>query len=80
MKDLNEVKNMLGEIKVDNSVPRNIRNKIEEVMVQLDRDDCELDIKVSRLLNDLEEISEYPNLPSYIRTEILTTIGILSEI
>jgi len=80
MKDLNEVKGMLGEIKVDNSVPRNIRNKIEEVMVQLDRDDCELDIKVSRLLNDLEEISEYPNLPSYIRTEILTTIGILSEI
>lgn len=80
MKDLNEVKSMLGEIKVDNSVPRNIRNKIEEVMVQLDRDDCELDIKVSRLLNDLEEISEYPNLPSYIRTEILTTIGMLSEI
>lgn len=80
MRDLNSVKDMLGEIKVDNSVPRNIRNKIEEVIVQLDRDDCEFDIKVSRLLNNLEEISEYPNLPSYIRTEILMTIGILSEI
>ena len=59
---------------------RNIRNKIDEVMVQLDKEDCEFDIKVSRLLNDLEEISEFPNLPSYIRTEILMTIGILSEI
>ncbi len=80
MKDLTGVKDMLGEIKIDNSVPRNIRNKIEEVMVQLDKEDCEFDIKVSRLLNDLEEISEFPNLPSYIRTEILMTIGILSEI
>ena len=80
MKDLTGVKDMLGEIKIDNSVPRNIRNKIEEVMVQLDKEDCEFDIKDSRLLNDLEEISEFPNLPSYIRTEILMTIGILSEI
>lgn len=80
MKDLNGVKDMLGEMKLDNSVPRNIRNKIDEVMIQLDKEDCEFDIKISRLLNDLEEISEFPNLPSYIRTEILMTIGILSEI
>ena len=80
MKDLSGVKDMLCEMKLDNSVPRNIRNKIEEVMTQLEKEDCEFDIKVSRLLNDLEEISEFPNLPSYIRTEILMTIGILSEI
>ena len=80
MNDLNDVRNMLGEIKVDNSVPRNIRNKIEEIITQLSKNDCGEDIKVSRLLNDLEEISEDPNLPSYIRTEILMTIGMLSKI
>jgi len=80
MRDLSDIKEMLDGIKLDNSVPRNIRNKIEEVMEQIDKDDCEFDIKISRLLNNLEEISEYPNIPSYIRTEILMTIGILSEI
>ena len=80
MTDLNNVKNVLGEIKLDNSVPRNIRNRIDEIMIQLNKEDCDISIKVSRLLNDLEEISDDPNLPSYIRTEILMTIGILSEI
>ena len=80
MNHLESVKEMLGEIKEDNSVPRNIRSRIDVVISNMGKSDCELDIKVSRLLNDLEEISEDPNLPSYIRTEILMTIGILSEI
>ena len=77
---LESVKEMLGELKGDGSIPRNIRSKIEDVLTEMGKDDCNLDIKVSRLLNNLEEISEDPNLPSYIRTEILTTIGILSKI
>ena len=80
MNHLENVKEMLGEIKEDSSVPRNIRSRIDVVISNMGKSDCELDIKVSRLLNDLEEISEDPNLPSYIRTEILMTIGILSEI
>lgn len=70
----------LGEIKVDNAVPRNIRGKIDVVISEMEKSNCEMDIKISRLLTDLEEISEDPNLPSYIRTEILTTIGMLSRI
>lgn len=77
---ISDIKDMLGELKLDNSVPRNIRSKIDEVINQLSKNDCGIDIKVSRLINDLEEISEDPNLPSYIRTEILMTIGILSKI
>tara|TARA_Y100000034_G_C6891059_1_gene409910 strand:+ start:1893 stop:2138 length:246 start_codon:yes stop_codon:yes gene_type:complete len=76
---LDNVKDMLGEIKGDNSIPRNIRSKIDGVLIEIGNNDCDVDIKVSRLLNELEEISEDPNLPSYIRAEILMTIGILSE-
>tara|TARA_Y100000034_G_scaffold102119_1_gene126827 strand:+ start:349 stop:594 length:246 start_codon:yes stop_codon:yes gene_type:complete len=74
------IKEMLGEIKGDNSIPKNIRSKIDDVLCEIGNEDCSMDIKVSRLLNELEEISEDPNLPSYIRSEILMTIGILSEI
>ena len=74
------IKEMLGEIKGDNSIPKNIRGKIDSVLCEIGNNDCSMDIKVSRLLNELEEISEDPNLPSYIRSEILMTIGILSEI
>jgi len=77
---LNNVKEMLGEIKEDNSVPRNIRSKVDTVISEIGNNNCEFDIKISRLLNDLEEISEDPNLPSYIRSEILMAIGLLSEL
>ena len=77
---LDDVKRMLGELREDTSVPRNVRNKIEGIMSDIGNNDCNMDIKVSRLLNELEEISEDPNLPSYIRNEILMGIGLLSEI
>ena len=77
---LNNIKELLLGIKEDNSVPRNIRSKIDAIICEIANEDCKLDIKVSRLLNGLEEISDDPNLPSYTRSEILTGIGILSEI
>src|SRR3989344_5032371 len=66
--------------KEENSVPRNIRSKVDTVISEIGNNNCEFDIKISRLLNDLEEISEDPNLPSYIRSEILMAIGLLSEL
>ncbi len=77
---LNNIKEMLGELKGDDSIPRNIRVRIDKIICEIGNNDCDVDIKVSRLLNELEEIGEDPNLPSYIRSEILMTIGILSEI
>lgn len=79
-KRLSSVKEMLGEIKEDSSVPKNVRGKVSEIIVNIGKDDCKFDIKISRLLSDLGDISEDPNLPSYTRDEILMTIGILSEI
>jgi len=77
---LNSIKEMLGEMKDDSSVPRNIRSKINNIISEINNDNCKIDIKISRLLNYLEEISDDPNLPNYIRTEILMGIGILSEV
>ena len=77
---LNSIKEMLGEMKDDSSVPRNIRSKINNIISEINNDNCKIDIKISRLLNYLEEISDDPNLPNYIRTEILMTIGMLSKI
>jgi len=79
MKKLISVVDLLSEIKDDSAIPKNVRGKITESISSL-KIECGEDIKVSRLLNDLEEISEDPNLPSYTRTEILSIISILEEI
>jgi hypothetical protein len=77
--ELSGVVELLNELREDNSIPRNVRGKINDSISGL-KVDCQHDIKISRLLNDLEDISEDPNLPSYTRTEILSIISILEEI
>ncbi|MBU2634268.1 MAG: UPF0147 family protein [Nanoarchaeota archaeon] len=75
---LNGVVELLGSIKEDNSVPKNIRFKIESTLCLL-KTDCEDCLKISQVLNELEDISNDPNIPSYTRVEILNIVGILSN-
>jgi len=72
------VVDLLGSIKADNSVPRNIRFKIDGTICLL-KNDCEDCLKISQVLNELEDISNDPNIPSYTRVEILNIVGILSN-
>ena len=80
MKDqLNSVVELLSEIREDSAIPRNVRVKLNDSIANLNNP-CQEDIKISRLLNELEDISEDPNLPSYTRVELLSIISILEEI
>ena len=69
---------LLSSIKEDNSVPKNIRFRIDDTIALLNNN-CEDCLKISQVLNELEEISNDPNIPSYTRIEILNIVSILSN-
>lgn len=71
---------MLDSIKLDNGVPKNIRFKIDEAIGCLNDCNCKDDsLRLNKLLNQLEEITEDPKIPSYTRVELLNIIGILEN-
>ena len=70
---------MLSELKEDLTVPKNVRAKIEKVMGILN-DKAEMPIKVSKALNELEEVADDVNLQSYTRTQIWNLISALEKI
>ena len=77
--ELGVVVTSLGEIKEDVSVPRNVRTKIESIIIVL-KEDTELSIKINKTLNDLDEISNDVNLQAYTRTQIWNAISLLEKL
>lgn len=67
----------LNVIKGDDSVPKNVRSKIDNAINCLNNDSKEACLKVDEILEELDEISNDPNLPNYTRVEILNIIGLL---
>lgn len=70
---------MLNELKDDITVPKNIRLKIERIIEVL-KEKTEMQIKVSKVLNELEEMADDVNLQSYTRTQVWNVISALEKV
>jgi len=78
-KEIEGVGEALAELKDDTTVPKNVRLKIEKIMGLLNGE-TETQIKVSKALNELEEIVDDVNLKSYTRTQVWNVISALEKI
>jgi len=74
--NLIEVIAALRELETDSSVPKNVKAKIKNIVQNLQQKE-ESSIKISRALNELEEITEDTNMQAYTRTQIF---GIVSSL
>jgi len=66
-------------IKEDNSVPKNIKSKIQEMGLILESKEDEA-MNVNKVLQGLDDISEESNLPEHIRTQIWNIASLLESI
>ena len=69
----------LNEIHEDVTVPRNVRSKIESVTTCL-KEGTELSIRVSKALNELDEVATDINLQAYTRTQIWNVMSLLEKL
>jgi len=66
----------LAQIQEDKTVPKNVREKITN-SIQMLSEDKNLKVKVNKSLQELDEISNDPNLPVYTRTQIWNIVSLL---
>jgi uncharacterized protein len=78
-KEIRGIEEILNELKDDVTVPKNVRIRVENVMGILKEKD-ETHIKISKALNELEEVADDVNLQSYTRTQIWNIISLLEKI
>lgn len=78
-KSIESIEPVLKELKEDATVPKNVKLKIEKVIGIL-RKNSEVTIKVSKALNELEEVADDVNLESYTRAQVWNVISALEKI
>jgi uncharacterized protein len=74
-----EILDFLEELKDDNTIPRNIKGKIENI-IEILNSDADYNISKDKALNELEDISNDNNLQSFTRTQIWSVISMLENI
>lgn len=74
-----EIIEILIELEDDTTVPRNVKNKIKAVGDML-KGDGDLKIKVNKVLHELDDIADDPNLQPYTRTQIWNIVSMLEKV
>ena len=64
----------------DKAIPKNIRAKMNEAILTLQDTEKERSIRANKALQELDDISDDPNIPSYIRPQIWNIVSQLEAI
>ena len=72
-----EIIEILAQIEEDYTVPRNVRAKIKNAMLALQEEDKAIEVKINKSLQELDDITDDPNLPVYTRTQIWNLVSAL---
>ncbi|MBW3012198.1 UPF0147 family protein [Candidatus Woesearchaeota archaeon] len=75
-----EVLNALNDLLEDETVPKNVVKKIKIAITILENDEEEINIKVHKALNELDELADDVNMQSYVRTQLWNIISALEAI
>jgi uncharacterized protein (UPF0147 family) len=75
-----DINRLLDEINSDRSVPKNIRNMIEEAKKGLNDEKNEIGVRINSAVSILDEVSNDPNIPTYTRTQIWNIVSMLEVI
>ena len=68
----------LNLIEQDSTVPKSIRNGVRTAITALAEDGSPVEMKIDKALQELDEISDDPNIPSFTRTQIWNVVSVLS--
>ncbi len=79
MKGLDKIVDMLETILNDRTVPRNIKNAVEDSKSALLDENQELVVRISTAIQILDEVINDPNMPMYTRTQIWNIVSLLEE-
>lgn len=74
--DMETINKLLDEIGEDRTVPRNIRNMVQEAKNNLNGKQ-ELAVRINSAISILDEVSNDSNIPTYTRTQIWNIVSML---
>ncbi len=65
----------MAEIAEDSAIPKRLRDKIEGAIGTLRNEEMEASLRANKALQELDDISDDPQIPSYLRTELWNIVS-----
>jgi len=75
--NIDTINRLMDEINSDRTVPKNIRNLVEESKKRLNDKSQEASVRISSAVLLLDEVSNDQNIPTYTRTQIWNIVSLL---
>ena len=80
MDQINDIVDAIEELLGDNTVPKNVKKKLETISAALKEDGEDMSIRINKALSELDELSDDTNLESFTRTQIWNIASMLESI
>jgi len=77
---LNNSMSTLTQIATNPSTPKNIRKNIADIVEQLKSDEYSISVRAANTISLLDDVTQDPNLPSYVRTSLWQAVSTLESI
>ena len=77
---LNNALSTLNQIATNPSTPKNIRKNIADIVEQLKSGEYSISVRAANTISLLDDVTQDPNLPSYVRTSLWQAVSTLESI
>ncbi len=78
-KQIRDVIGILNELNNDVTVPKNVKLRLQKAIAALSSKDDNT-LKVSKALEELDEVADDPNMQPYTRTQLWNVVSILESV
>ncbi len=69
-----------NQIATNNSTPKTIKKSISDLIVDLNKDELSLSVRAANTISLLDDVTQDPNMPSYVRTQLWQAVSKLESI
>ena len=77
---LEPILELLLQMQDDESIPKNVRLRIDNAIVALKDTEKARDVKINRSLQELDDLNDNNNIPAYTRAQIWNIVSTLESI
>ncbi len=70
----------LNQLATSHSTPKNFKKTISDLIIELQADEYSMSVRAANAISSLDDITQDPNVPSFVRTTLWQAVSVLESI
>jgi uncharacterized protein (UPF0147 family) len=70
----------LNQVATSHSTPKNFKKTISDLIIELQTDEYSISVRAANAISTLDDITQDPNVPSFVRTTLWQAVSVLESI